>query len=193
MDADACDGPDGKPAGQGCLRADRGYQPRGSPGSIAKTGRTSMSTVMSGPGRARSAWPASIASTQRSASSATSRCARPSHYTHIEAAAHRAATEAVAQLVEGPDHDRVFPAALLASARSIAPTPLRQPWRRCPCRSAEADGNRTRRRRCAPSAGFEDRGDHQVPRHLHLAPYRRRGHRLTAATFAARGASLRRG
>jgi hypothetical protein len=28
---------------------------------------------------------------------------------------------------------------------------------------AEADGNRTRRRRCAPSAGFEDRGDHQVP------------------------------
>ena len=30
-------------------------------------------------------------------------------------------------------------------------------------RSAEADGNRTRRRRGAPSTGFEDRGDHQVP------------------------------
>ena len=28
---------------------------------------------------------------------------------------------------------------------------------------AEADGNRTRRRRGAPSTGFEDRGDHQVP------------------------------
>ena len=28
---------------------------------------------------------------------------------------------------------------------------------------AEADGNRTRRRRLAPSTGFEDRGDHQVP------------------------------
>lgn len=33
---------------------------------------------------------------------------------------------------------------------------------------AEADGNRTRRRRCAPSAGFEDRGDHQVPRRLRV-------------------------
>ena len=32
-----------------------------------------------------------------------------------------------------------------------------------PARVAEADGNRTRRRRGAPSAGFEDRGGHQAP------------------------------
>ena len=31
---------------------------------------------------------------------------------------------------------------------------------------AEADGNRTRRRRSAPSTGFEDRGGHQAPRRL---------------------------
>jgi hypothetical protein len=35
---------------------------------------------------------------------------------------------------------------------------------------AEADGNRTRRRRGAPSAGFEDRGAHQVPRRLRPRP-----------------------
>jgi hypothetical protein len=29
--------------------------------------------------------------------------------------------------------------------------------------AAEADGNRTRRRRDAPSTGFEDRGGHQAP------------------------------
>jgi hypothetical protein len=33
---------------------------------------------------------------------------------------------------------------------------------------AEADGNRTRRRRGAPSTSFEDRGDHQVPRRLRV-------------------------
>ena len=33
---------------------------------------------------------------------------------------------------------------------------------------AEADGNRTRRRRSAPSTGFEDRGDHQAPRRLRV-------------------------
>ena len=31
---------------------------------------------------------------------------------------------------------------------------------------AEADGNRTRRRRSAPSTGFEDRGGHQAPSRL---------------------------
>jgi hypothetical protein len=31
---------------------------------------------------------------------------------------------------------------------------------------AEADGNRTRQRRCAPLTGFEDRGGHQAPRRL---------------------------
>jgi hypothetical protein len=31
---------------------------------------------------------------------------------------------------------------------------------------AEADGNRTRRRRSAPSTGFEDRGGHQAPGRL---------------------------
>jgi hypothetical protein len=36
---------------------------------------------------------------------------------------------------------------------------------------AEADGNRTRRRRDASSTSFEDRGDHQVPRHLRSRPY----------------------
>src|SRR5262245_46679312 len=35
-----------------------------------------------------------------------------------------------------------------------------------PARVAEADGNRTRRRRDAPSTGFEDRGGHQAPRRL---------------------------
>ena len=39
-------------------------------------------------------------------------------------------------------------------------------------RVAEADGNRTRRRRRAPHAGFEDRGAHQVPRRLRSRPYR---------------------
>jgi hypothetical protein len=33
---------------------------------------------------------------------------------------------------------------------------------------AEADGNRTRRRRSAPSTSFEDRGDHQVPKRLRV-------------------------
>src|SRR5262249_47364314 len=31
---------------------------------------------------------------------------------------------------------------------------------------AEADGNRTRLRRCAPHTGFEDQGGHQAPRRL---------------------------
>ena len=31
---------------------------------------------------------------------------------------------------------------------------------------AEADGNRTRRRRSAPPTGFEDRGGHQAPSRL---------------------------
>lgn len=34
--------------------------------------------------------------------------AMTSHYTHIEAQAHRAAAEAVASLVEGPDRERMF-------------------------------------------------------------------------------------
>ena len=33
---------------------------------------------------------------------------------------------------------------------------------------AEADGNRTRRRRGAPSTSFEDRGGHQAPRRLRV-------------------------
>jgi hypothetical protein len=36
---------------------------------------------------------------------------------------------------------------------------------------AEADGNRTRQRRSAPLAGFEDRGAHQVPRRLRRRHY----------------------
>ena len=35
---------------------------------------------------------------------------------------------------------------------------------------AEADGNRTRQRRSAALTGFEDRGDHQVPRRLRVEP-----------------------
>jgi DNA-binding transcriptional LysR family regulator len=38
---------------------------------------------------------------------------------------------------------------------------------------AEADGNRTRRRRGAPPTSFEDRGGHQAPRRLRRRPYRR--------------------
>ena len=37
-----------------------------------------------------------------------------------------------------------------------------------PRRVAEADGNRTRQRRSAALTGFEDRGDHQVPRRLRV-------------------------
>ena len=33
---------------------------------------------------------------------------------------------------------------------------------------AEADGNRTRQRRSAALTGFEDRGDHQVPKRLRV-------------------------
>src|SRR5215813_6115582 len=40
-----------------------------------------------------------------------------------------------------------------------------------PARVAEADGNRTRRRRSAPSTGFEDRGGHQAPGRLRSRPY----------------------
>jgi hypothetical protein len=38
---------------------------------------------------------------------------------------------------------------------------------------AEADGNRTRQRRSAALTGFEDRGDHQVPRRLRVDSSRR--------------------
>src|SRR5215813_1453647 len=40
-----------------------------------------------------------------------------------------------------------------------------------PARVAEADGNRTRRRRSAPSTGFEDRGGHQAPGRLRRRHY----------------------
>ena len=49
---------------------------------------------------------------------------------------------------------------------------------------AEADGNRTRRRRDAPSTGFEDRGGHQAPGRLRGRPYPR----AAAATVIGPGA-----
>src|SRR5690242_7966098 len=50
--------------------------------------------------------------------------------------------------------------------------------------TAEADGNRTRRRREAPSTGFEDRGGHQAPGRLRGRRYPRLGgprHTVTGA------------
>jgi hypothetical protein len=44
---------------------------------------------------------------------------------------------------------------------------------RCLRSSAEADGNRTRRRRVTPPTGFEDRGGHQAPRRLRGRRYPR--------------------
>jgi hypothetical protein len=54
--------------------------------------------------------------------------AMTSHYTHIEAQAHRAAAEAVAKLVRGLDHERLFP---VCSPRHS------QPLHRLVCREAK--------------------------------------------------------
>ena len=98
--------------------------------------------------------------------------AMTSHYTHIEAQAHRAAAEMVAKLVErggivngcSPVVPRgAFPG---APRRPRGGTPY-QP-RPAFMQVAEADGNRTRQRRSAALTGFEDRGDHQVPRRLRV-------------------------
>jgi hypothetical protein len=72
-----------------------------------------------------------------------------SHYTHIEAQAHRAAAEAVAKLVEGTHRERLFYPCSNQHRRRALPAPPQRRADQCqqPANVAEADGNRTRLRR----------------------------------------------
>ncbi len=100
-------------------------------------------------------------------------CARPAARAWREdisgaLAALRAANARLREVIEVKDAQLAAAGAALAArtARSTStPVPA---IRSCPAAVAEADGNRTRRRRSAPSTGFEDRGGHQAPRRLRV-------------------------